>query len=639
MPTLMERQLDPVSAGLLRSATSTRAASTVLTEAKPRRSSATDACEGVRLTDGRGLPADLVVMAVGIRPNIGLAHGGRPRCQPRHRGRRRHAHQRSARSSRSANASSIAARSSAWSRRSGTWRRSAPTASPATAEAATSRPSPARSLKVTGIDCSRPAISCGDEADEEIVLRDAARGVYKQLVLRDDKLVGAVLYGDAARRRLVFRPDPAGAPISRRCATRWSSARPSPRRCHGIRRSDALPDTRRDLRLQRRLQGRDRRRDRRAQADHARRGARAHQGLGLLRQLHRQVEALLAYAAGAATTQRRRSRRCAIAPRLGTTRSARRFVEQKLKTIPAVMRALGWTTPDGCASCRPALNYYLLCAWPGEYRDDAQSRFVNERVHANIQKDGTYSVVPRMWGGVTTPRELRAIADVADKFDIPTVKVTGGQRIDLLGVKKEDLPAVWGDLNAAGMVSGHAYGKALRTVKTCVGTEWCRFGTQDSTGLGIKLEKMSLGLLDAAQGQARGLRLPAQLRRGDDQGFRRRLRRERARSSTSAAMAASRCASPICCARSRPRRRCWNTAAPSCSSTARRRVISSAPRPGSSASASTMCASALVDDADGPAPRCTRGSSYPSASRRTIPGRSARRAPRRTSSARSPEVE
>jgi nitrite reductase (NADH) large subunit len=168
-------------------------------------------------------------------------------------------------------------------------------------------------------------------------------------------------------------------------------------------------------------------------------------------------------------------------------------VEERLQSIPAVMQALEWTTPDGCASCRPALNYYLLCAWPGVYQDDAQSRFVNERVHANIQKDGTYSVVPRMWGGMTSAKELRAIADVVDKFNIPAVKVTGGQRIDLLGVEKHQLPAVWADLNAAGMVSGHAYGKALRTVKTCVGSEWCRFGTQDSTGLGVKLEKLLWG--------------------------------------------------------------------------------------------------------------------------------------------------
>src|SRR3954470_21012282 len=171
----------------------------------------------------------------------------------------------------------------------------------------------------------------------------------------------------------------------------------------------------------------------------------------------------------------------------------RAIVEQELTTIAEVREALGWKTSDGCQKCRPALNYYLLCAWPDRYRDDPQSRFVNERVHANIQKDGTYSVVPRMWGGLTNPRELRAIADAAEKYGVPTVKVTGGQRIDLLGVKKEDLPAIWADLNAAGLVSGHAYGKALRTVKTCVGSEWCRFGTQDSTGLGVKLERMCWG--------------------------------------------------------------------------------------------------------------------------------------------------
>ena len=172
---------------------------------------------------------------------------------------------------------------------------------------------------------------------------------------------------------------------------------------------------------------------------------------------------------------------------------APRILEQNLKTIPDVMKFMDWKTANGCPTCRPALNYYLLSTWPGEYRDDPQSRYINERVHANIQKDGTYSVVPRMWGGVTTPSELRAIADVADKYKIPTVKVTGGQRIDLLGVKKEDLPAVWADLNDAGMVSGHAYAKGLRTVKTCVGSEWCRFGTQDSTGLGVKIEKFMWG--------------------------------------------------------------------------------------------------------------------------------------------------
>jgi nitrite reductase (NADH) large subunit len=161
--------------------------------------------------------------------------------------------------------------------------------------------------------------------------------------------------------------------------------------------------------------------------------------------------------------------------------------KERLLSIPQAMRFLDWRTANGCSSCRPALNYYLLSTWPREAVDDPQSRFINERSHANIQKDGTYSVVPRMWGGETSSSELRRIADVVDKYRIPTVKVTGGQRIDLLGVKKEDLRAVWRDLD---MPSGHAYAKALRTVKTCVGSQWCRFGTQDSTQMGKDLERM-----------------------------------------------------------------------------------------------------------------------------------------------------
>ena len=168
--------------------------------------------------------------------------------------------------------------------------------------------------------------------------------------------------------------------------------------------------------------------------------------------------------------------------------------EQKILSAQEAIATLGWKTPNGCATCRPGLNYYCLSTWPHEAHDDPQSRFINERAHANIQKDGTYSVVPRMWGGLTTPDELRAIADAAEKYKVPTVKVTGGQRIDLLGVKKEDLPNMWSDFAQAGMVSGHAYGKSLRTVKTCVGAEHCRFGTQRSMDMGVKLEKMLFGM-------------------------------------------------------------------------------------------------------------------------------------------------
>jgi len=160
--------------------------------------------------------------------------------------------------------------------------------------------------------------------------------------------------------------------------------------------------------------------------------------------------------------------------------------EKGLITSKEVRYALDWNNTEGCSKCRPALNYYLGMIWPTEHVDERDSRFVNERMHANIQKDGTFGVVPRMYGGVTTPEDLRLIADIAVKYNVKLVKVTGGQRLDLLGVRKEDLPKIWKDL---GMPSGYAYAKALRTVKTCVGNQFCRFGTKDSMGMGILLEK------------------------------------------------------------------------------------------------------------------------------------------------------
>jgi len=157
---------------------------------------------------------------------------------------------------------------------------------------------------------------------------------------------------------------------------------------------------------------------------------------------------------------------------------------QKLKSVEEVLNIYG--NRKGCEVCKPALSYLLDMVWCGDHEEDRSARFINDRVHANIQKDGTFSVVPRMRGGVTTPDELRRIADVADKYKVPMVKVTGSQRIDLLGIKKADLPQVWADL---GMPSGQAYTKGVRMVKTCVGTEFCRFGVQDSTSAGIELER------------------------------------------------------------------------------------------------------------------------------------------------------
>ncbi|MEK7833030.1 MAG: (2Fe-2S)-binding protein [Acidobacteriota bacterium] len=165
------------------------------------------------------------------------------------------------------------------------------------------------------------------------------------------------------------------------------------------------------------------------------------------------------------------------------------ITEQKLRSVSSVFAALAGGKED--VGSKPGLASLLKTIWHDQYEDERDARFINDRVHANIQKDRTFSVVPRIYGGVTSSSELRRIADVADKYNVPMVKITGGQRIDLLGIKKEDLPGVWKDL---GMPSGHAYSKAFRTCKTCVGTEFCRFGVGDSTGLGIQIEKKFQGI-------------------------------------------------------------------------------------------------------------------------------------------------
>ncbi len=156
---------------------------------------------------------------------------------------------------------------------------------------------------------------------------------------------------------------------------------------------------------------------------------------------------------------------------------------QRLKSVQEVLDIYG--NGHGCEVCKPAPRYMIAMTWCGDHDEDRSARFINDRVHANIQKDGTFSVVPRMRGGVTSPAELRRIADVAEKYNVPMVKVTGSQRLDLLGVRKSDLPKIWADL---GMASGQAYTKGVRMVKTCVGTDFCRYGTQDSTSAGIELE-------------------------------------------------------------------------------------------------------------------------------------------------------
>jgi nitrite reductase (NADH) large subunit len=489
MGHLMERQLDPAAGYLLQKDLEARGIR-VHCKGATKAILGNTHVEAVLLEDGTVYDADLVCMAVGIRPEVRLANDAHLEVG---RGITVDDQMRTSDPAIFALGECVEHDKQLFGLVAPLYDQAKVLAATLLGQEAAFKPvQTATKLKVTGVDL----FSAGDFAEgpgrEDIVFRDPGRGVYKRLILEGEHLIGAVLYGDTAdgswffdlikqkkdvtdlRDTLIFGPAYAGGASANPLAA--VAALPPEAEicgCNGVCKGKIVQA----------IEGGA------TTLDLVRAQTKASTSCGTCTGL---VEQVMALTLGDGFTANANPPMCKCTDH--THEDVRRLIKSGgLKSIPAVMQELGWKTVGGCASCRPALNYYLLSDWPLEYRDDRQSRFVNERNHANIQKDGTYSVVPRMWGGVTTAAELRAIADAADRYAVPMIKVTGGQRIDLLGVRKEDLPAIWSDFNAVGMVSGHAYAKGLRTVKTCVGSEFCRFGTQDSTGLGIKLEKLLWG--------------------------------------------------------------------------------------------------------------------------------------------------
>ena len=492
MDTLMERQLDEPAAAMLRKSLEERGLN-FLMGAQTEAIIGKDRVEKLRFKDGTEIYTDLVVMAVGIRPNFALAEKAGIHCErgivvsdtmqtfdPRIYAVGECVQHRGVAYGLVAPLFEMARVCANHLAQHGIGRYEGTVTS--------------TKLKVTGIDLFSAGDFTGDENTEELVFQDASRGVYRKLVVQDNRIKGAVMYGDTIdgawyfdlmrdetdisdfRESLLFGQahlGDSGHGEDNRVVAMADSAEICG--CNGVCKGDIVNAinekklfTLEDVRA------------------HTKASSSCGSCTGL-------VEALLSHTLGGDYSESPARKPLCACTEFTHDEIRAGMKEQSLKTIPAVQSFFEWKTDNGCSKCRPALNYYLLCQWPGEYRDDAQSRFINERAHANIQKDASYSVIPRMWGGGTTPQELRAIADAAEKYNVKTVHVTGGQRIALYGLKKEELPQIWGELNEAGLVSGHAYGKALRTVKTCVGKEWCRFGTQDSTQLGIELEKMTWG--------------------------------------------------------------------------------------------------------------------------------------------------
>lgn len=482
---LMERQLDRPASIMLQKELEEQGMKFLLkkqTESVLGRERA----KGLLFKDGSMLEADLVVMAVGIRPNVSLAQRSGLVVE---RGIVVDDHMRT-------NLTGVYAVGECAQHRGIAYGLVAPLYEQGAVLAKNLAGLPVEGyagsvtstkLKVSGVDVFSGGVFVEPEGARALRYQDEIEGVYKKLVIMEDRLIGAVLFGETGEGAALFSLIKSGESVAGRekelllglsadalssGGSGGSAARLESMSadeivcgCNGVSKADIVQAIDGGCNSLGQIKG----------------CTKASASCGGCKPL---VEGLLQlYAGDAAVTVKEGICGCTTHSRDEIVAEIKRM---GLKTVKEVMNVLEWNNDEGCSKCRPSLNYYLGMLFPAEYKDEKESRFANERYHANIQKDGTYSVIPRIYGGVTSPTELKRIAEVAEKFDVPLVKFTGGQRLDLLGVKKEDLPGVW---EALDMPSGHGYGKALRTVKTCVGSTFCRFGTQDAMGMGVRLEK------------------------------------------------------------------------------------------------------------------------------------------------------
>jgi nitrite reductase (NADH) large subunit len=321
--------------------------------------------------------------------------------------------------------------------------------------------------------------------DEVVTYSEPRKGIHKSLIIRDGKLIGATLLGDVRKTAFLLQAYDRELPLPEERAELFfdlgdsgseldPASMPSETQvcnCNGVTKGaicSAVSDGCRTVT---------------EVADKTRAG----KGCGTCKSL---VSQIVAFAAGDSLREDPKASWYVPGVPMPKPELMAAIRTHELKSVSSVFRTL---VPGGeeDAKSKMGLASLLKMMWGADYEDERDARYINDRVHANIQRDGTFSVVPQMKGGVTTPAQLKRIAEVAEKHEVPMVKLTGGQRIDLLGVRKEKLPEIWADLD---MPSGWAYGKSFRTVKTCVGSDFCRFGVGDSTALGIALEERYQGI-------------------------------------------------------------------------------------------------------------------------------------------------
>ncbi|WP_338451189.1 nitrite reductase large subunit NirB [Niallia oryzisoli] len=481
MPYLMERQLDPAASKMLEKELGVQGMNFLMEKATAE-ILGDERVTGLSFKDGTTVSADLVVMAVGIKPNVGLAKESGLQVN---RGI-------VVNDFMETSIANVYAVGECAEHREIVYGLVAPLYEQGKVLAgflAGKMPEPYQGsivgtqLKVSGVDLFSAGEIMDDDSTKAIKVHNEFDGVYKKVLIRDNHIAGVVLYGDTKDSTRLFRmlnkkEDISGLTsvsiLSSGCDGHASNDVAAMADddlvcgCNGVSKGTIVNAIKENgLTTVEEVGG----------------CTNAGRSCGRCKSL---ISDILALTLGDEYDKSAKKAGICGCTHLSRDEVVAQIKEKGLTSVKEVMNVLGWRNEEGCSKCRPAINYYLGMINVENHQDDRDSRLVNEKMHANIQKDGTYTVVPRMYGGVTNAKDLKTIAEVAEKYDVPLVKLTGGQRIGLFGVKKEDLPSMWEDL---GMPSGYAYGKTLRTVKTCVGAKFCRYGTQDSMGLGIELEK------------------------------------------------------------------------------------------------------------------------------------------------------
>ncbi|AFM17897.1 NAD(P)H-dependent nitrite reductase, large subunit [Mycolicibacterium chubuense NBB4] len=491
-PTLMNAQLDDPAGAILRKSvealgigvhTEKRTTEVIVFDGRLR---------GIVFSDGEKLDCDMLVIAAGIRPNVGLAQRAGLTVE---RAIVADDHMRSVDDDDVYVVGECAQhRGQVYGLVAPLWEQAKVLADHLTGADPASAYHGSRvatKLKVAGVDVASMGVKAPEHPDDEFVQYcEPKHGVYKTVVIRDGKLVGATLVGDVSKVSFLTQAFDSGLPLpDERVSLMFDIGTPEVGvgvaeladdaqvcNCNGVSKGALVSCVRGGETSVSGVMGK----------------TKAGKGCGSCKEL---VGQIVEWAAGGAVAEDPAASWYVPGVPYDKPALMRHIRELRLTSVSSVFAALA---PDGRvdAGSKMALASLLEVMWAEDFVDERDARFINDRVHANIQRDGTFSVVPQMKGGVTSAAQLRRIADVAERYEIPMIKLTGGQRIDLLGVRKEDLPAVWADLD---MPSGYAYGKSFRTVKTCVGTDFCRYGLGDSTSLGIAIEERYQGLASPAK--------------------------------------------------------------------------------------------------------------------------------------------